>query len=231
MSETDTEIVEPVKKNKGGRPRKVAPVAPTLSGDQFAQLIAAITAASSGNAGNSTDMSMLKELMAGAAIVAANHTDKVQNPSNKAHPAISAFSYPEGDLARPKPLPPFQFIYAGYPCTKWPETEHWRELELMCEVVKPGVYPIIRKDGSKMNVTVIGEYDVDGSLSKVEVFFGEKDHKGNFARIPRSENNLIPPKAVVLYQIVHAGTKPVRQLFVEGMTDWMNLTIGDAVAV
>jgi len=218
MSETETETATPVAKNKGGRPRKaVASVAPTLSGDQFAELIAAI--AKSTNAGGGMDAAMLKELMASAAVVAANHTDKVQNPSNKAHPEISAFDYPEGGVKRPKKVPPFQFLYNGYPCSKFIETEHWRECELMCDV-KPGEYTIIRNDGSKTSATVRGERDADGKLTKVDVQFS----------VSREERVLVPPKSVVLYQIVHAGTKSPRQLFIEATTEWMNITLGDPVA-
>jgi hypothetical protein len=48
--------------------------------------------------------------------------------------------------------------------------------------------------------------------------------------VSREERVLVPPKMVVLYQIVHAGEKSPRQLFIEAMTEWMNLTLGDPVA-
>lgn len=35
-------------------------------------------------------------------------------PENKIHPAVSAFSYPEGDLKRPKPTLAIEVIYCGY---------------------------------------------------------------------------------------------------------------------
>jgi hypothetical protein len=223
MSETETEaITEPVvKKNRGGRPRKAVAAASAgqiaMTEDQFALLIAAIGKAS--NTSGGTDAATLKDLLAGAAIVAANHTEKVQNPSNKHHPEMSVFDYPEGGVARPKKVPPFQFFYNGYPCSKFPETEHWRECELMCDV-RPGEYTVIRKDGTKMQVTVRGETDANNALTKIDVQFS----------VSREERVLVPPKSVVLYQIVHAGTKSPRQLFIEAMTEWMNLTLGDPVA-
>jgi hypothetical protein len=225
MSETETEaITEPVvKKNKGGRPRKAVAAASTgqiaMTEDQFTRLLAAVAAASGGSAGGNTDPAMLKDLLAGAAIVAANHSEKVRNPSNDHHPEKSVFDYPEGGVARPKKVPPFQFLYNGYPCSKFPETEHWRECELMCEV-KPGEYSVIRKDGTKMSATVRGETDASNALTKVDVQFS----------VSREERVLVPPKMVVLYQIVHAGEKSPRQLFIEAMTEWMNLTLGDPVA-
>ena len=216
MSETETEIVTPVVKNKGGRPRKAVAAAPMLSDEQFAQLLGAIGAAN--NTGG-LDPTLLKEALAGAAIAAATHTDRVANPSNKTHPGKSVFNYPEGEEARPKPVPPFVFLYNGYPCTKFMETEHWRECELMCDVV-PGEYTVIRNDGSKMAVTVRGETDADGKLTKVDVQFP----------ISREERVLVPPKSVVLYQLVYAGTRTPRQLFVEAMNEWLQITLGDPVA-
>ena len=217
MSETETVIgAEPVKKNKGGRPRKVAAPAPMLSDEQFAQLLGAIGRA---NSSNGLDPELLKEALAGAAVAAASHTAHVANPSNKTHPGRSVFNYPEGEIARPKPVPPFQFFYNGYPCSKFMETEHWRECELMCDVT-PGEYTVIRTDGSKMAITVKGETDADGKLTKVDVMFP----------VSREERVLVPPKAVVLYQIVHAGERSPRQLFVEGMTEWLGITLGDSVA-
>lgn len=216
MSEIETEATAPVvKKNKGGRQRKAVAPAPILSDEQFAQLLGAIGKA---NSGSGLDPELLKEALAGAAVAAASHTAHVANPSNKTHPGKSVFNYPEGEVLKPKPIPSFQFLYNGYPCTKFLETEHWRECELMCDVT-PGEYTIIRTDGSKMGLKVIGETDADGKLTKVDVQFP----------VSREERVLVPPKAVVLYQIVHAGERSPRQLFVEGMTEWLGITLGDSV--
>lgn len=162
--------------------------------------------------------------MKDAAKVAADHTEKVRNPSNKSHPGISAFSYPEGDRARPKGTDgrlPFEFLYNGYPCHKFLETEHWRECELMLQTIKPGDYPIVRKDSSLMTATVRVERDGDGNPTKVDVQFP----------VSREDKPLIPAKAVVLYQIVHAGEKRPQQLYVEAMNEWLTITLGDPVGV
>lgn len=146
---------------------------------------------------------------------------KAQNRSNDAHPGISAFSYPEGDVAHPRPPLPVEFYYNAYPVHKFPETEHWRELELAA-LVRPGKYTVLRKDGSKMQVDVTGERDANGTLVKVEVIFP----------VLRAEAPLVPPKSVLLYQIVHSGTKTPRRAFLEAMQEHMLQTLGeDEVAV
>jgi hypothetical protein len=148
---------------------------------------------------------------------------KAANRSNEEHPGKSVFAYPEGDVAKPRPALPFDFFYNAYPVHKFPETEHWRELELAAQV-KPGEYAVLRKDGSKMKVTVTGERDADGKLTKVEVSFP----------VLRAEAPLVPPKSVLLYQIVHSETKTPRRAFLEAMQEHLQQTLGaeeDAIAV
>ncbi len=228
MSETETETPAAPVKNKGGRPRKTVAAAPMLSDAQFAQLLGAITA---NRGGGGMDPSTLKDALASAAVLSAQTMQKAMKPENQAHPGRSALSYPEGDVARPRPVPPFEFWYNGYPCSKFPETEHYRELELMCDV-EPGDYMVIRTDGSKMHVIAIGTRDAEQRITKLEVFFGERNPQtGQITNtVSRHEKNLIPPKAVVLYQMVHAGERSPRQLFVEALNEWLTITLGDPVA-
>jgi hypothetical protein len=141
---------------------------------------------------------------------------KALKPENEFHPGISAFSYPEGDVKHPKPDLPFQFWYNGYPCHMFKETEHWREWELMAQV-KPGEYTVVRKDGSVMQVTVKGETDANLKLTKISVEFP----------VSREEKWLVPPKTVVLYQLVYADHP--RQRFVEAMNEWMQTEFHDGV--
>ena len=154
---------------------------------------------------------------ADAAKVAADHTHKLANPSNKVHPGKSVFSYPEGDTARPRPVLPFEFLYNGYPFHKFPETQHWRELELAAQVA-PGEYKVMRKDYTDMKVSVTGERDGNGALTKVDVRF----------TVSREDRDKVPAQAVVLYQIVHAGSgKSTKRLFLEAMQEWLTITLGD----
>jgi len=151
-----------------------------------------------------------------AAILEANSKgmQKAMKPENETHPGKSVFSYPEGEVARPKGDLPFQFFYNGYPCHKFPETETWREWELMREVT-PGQYTVIRKDGSVMAVTVEGDRDANGNLTALRVIFP----------ISREEKWLVPPKQVVLYQLIHNDTP--RKAFMEGMQEFLLMTMGE----
>lgn len=142
---------------------------------------------------------------------------KEAKPENDTHPGKSCFSYPEGDVAKPKPVLPFAFFYNAYPCHKFTETEHWRELELMAQV-QPGEYTVMRKDFTKMSVSVVGERDADRNLTSLKVEFP----------VSREEKSLVPPKHIVLYQIVHHEKKP-KQCFMEAMREYTEIMLGDEV--
>jgi hypothetical protein len=180
--------------------------------DKFELLIAALTQRKDG--GLSKDD--LREILAETQKTAANAMQKALKPENETHPHISVFSYPEGDIAHPKGDLPFQFFYNAYPCHKFPETEHWREWELMKQV-KPGEFTVVRKDGSVMGVSVKGEYDANQTLTKVSVEFP----------VSREEKWLVPPKSVVLYQLVYPDNP--RKRFLEAMHEHLNLIMGDPV--
>jgi hypothetical protein len=180
--------------------------------DKFELLIQALTSRQDG----SISKDDLREILVETQKSSATAMQKAMKPENDTHPGISAFSYPEGDAAKPKPTLPFQFFYNAYPCHKFPETEHWRELELMAQV-QPGEYTVIRKDGSKMAVTVKGERDADNKLTAIKVEFP----------ISRDEKALVPPKSVVLYQLVHPDNP--RKRFLEAMHEHLNLMMSEPV--
>lgn len=144
---------------------------------------------------------------------------KAMRPENETHPGISAFSYPEGDRARPKGDLPFEVFIDNYPCHKWPETEHWREWELMAQL-EPGDFKVMRKDGLPMRVTVRGERNVDGKLEKVMV------------ELPRDkdERKQVPPKMVLLAQLVRRDENP-RKVFLEATTEYLQLMFGETATV
>jgi hypothetical protein len=149
-------------------------------------------------------------------ILAANATavQKAMKPENAQHPGHSAMSYPEGDLARSREsIIPHEFIYNNFPMSKFPETHHWKELELAAQVV-PGEYRVLRKDGSPMAVTVTGERDADGKLTKVLLTFP----------VSREEKWLVPPMVSMLYQILHQDQPKKR--FMEAMNLYMEMTLG-----
>lgn len=180
--------------------------------DQFERLIAALTA----QAEKSTplDADTLKQIM-----LETNRTARKEaKPENETHPGISAFSYPEGDVARPRPVLPFEFYLNAYPCHKFPETEHWRELELMTQV-QPGEFVVLRRDGTPMAVTVKADKDALGKITKLSVEFP----------ISREEKALVPPKVSLLYQLVH--TDPNRQkVFIESMNEALKVMFAQVPA-
>ena len=161
----------------------------------------------------------LREIMSGTAELSAEAMKKSLKPENDAHPGKSCFAYAEGDVAKPRPTLPFEFFYNAYPMHKFPETEHWRELELAAQV-EPGTYTVIRRDGTPMAVEVKGDRDVNGKLTKVSVEFP----------ILRGEKSLVPPKTVVLYQLIH--NENPRKAFVDAMTEHFQVVMGaEPVAV
>ena len=136
----------------------------------------------------------------------AKGVQKAMKPENETHPGKSAFSHPDGDVAHPKEALPFQCSVNGYPVYMFPETEHWKDWELYAQL-KPGNFTVMRKDGTVMPVEVKGEYDANQKVTKLSVEF----------RITREEKWLVPSNFVLLYQLVHAGEKSPRQLFLEAM--------------
>jgi len=156
---------------------------------------------------------------ADAQTATAKAMQKAMRPENETHPGFSAFSYPEGDRAHPKAPLPFGVYIDTYPCHKWPETEHWREWELMAQL-EPGDFTIMRKDGIAMRITVRGERDVTGKLSKVEV------------DLPRDkdERKQVPPKMVLLQQLVR-HKENARKVFLEATNEYLQLMFGEGATV
>ena len=88
--------------------------------------------------------------------------------ATKPDPGISAFSYPEGDLARPRPPLKCQMLWDGHPLDLTIVTA--REIELLNQM-EPGEYPITKTDGSRLTLTVRGTRDVSGRLARLEFTF------------------------------------------------------------
>lgn len=177
--------------------------------DKFELLINALTARQGG-----MDPEALKAII----LETQRTARKEAKPENETHPGKSCFSYAEGDVARPRPVLGHEFYYNAYPMHKFPETEHWRELELASQVV-PGTYKVIRRDGTPMPVEVKGDRNVDGKLTSVRVEFS----------VSREEKALVPPKAVLLYQLVYNDNPRLR--FVEAMTEHLSMVMGEPAAV
>jgi hypothetical protein len=143
---------------------------------------------------------------------------KAMRPENTDHPGVSAFSYPEGDLERPRPALKCEMWYWNYPMHLFPETEHWRELELANEI-EPGEYTILRKDETTITIEVHGERDADGKLKVLKI--------GSREPVNREEKWLIPAKAVVLYQLAYAKTGTPKRVYLKAMQEHLNITLRD----
>lgn len=86
------------------------------------------------------------------------------------HPGISPFSYPEGDVARPRTrILTSKVIWVAEEIT--PDLTTAEELELL-EAVRPGRYLVTRSDNSKMPVTVTAKADeVTGQIREKAIWF------------------------------------------------------------
>ena len=219
MSDEQTDMIEtsepPAVKRKGwpkgkSRVRQAKPIVQEnsggLSGEQFQQLLTVLAQ----NKSDGIDLNALKDVLHSTSLSNAKAMQSAIDPNNKRHPEKSCFSYPEGDLERPRPVLPFQFFYNNYPFHMFPETQHFRELEL-ASLVEPGDYTVMRKDFTAMTVTVRGERDGDGKLTKVQVEFP----------VSREDKWKVPPQIVVLYQLVY-NDAPKRR-FVEAMNEYMSM--------
>jgi hypothetical protein len=185
-----------------------------LSADDKFELLLQTVATALQQRNESIPADQLREILASTSTASATAMQKALKPENDTHPGISVFSHPEGDVKNPRPVLPFEFFYNAYPMHRFPETEHWRELELAC-LVRPGIFTCLRKDYSLMTVTVEGDYDAKGALTTVRVTFP----------VSRDEKALIPAKEVLLYQITHEGTP--QQKYLRAMRDYLERVLGE----
>lgn len=148
----------------------------------------------------------------------AKGVQKGERPENDPAPMISNMSYTEGDTAHPRPVLPFELWWNSYPMHMFPETEHWRELELACQL-KAGEYTVLRKDGSKMSIDITAVKNADGKVTRLDARFAQ-----TYEDKPKT-----PPKVVTLYQIIHHGEKHPKQLFVEAMNEYFSLFFKEPV--
>ncbi len=176
-----------------------------LSQEQFAALLASVrdTAATG-------QMDRLEQILLKTAEVSAQTMKRALKPENDHHPGVSVFSYPEGDVAKPRPALAHEVYWNGFPVHQFPETWHWLELELLARIA-PGEYFVSKaNDEGAHAVSATGEYDADGKLTKLTIL----------CQCSRDEQRTAPPGAVWLYQMLHKHT-PRAQSYIEGMTLFM----------
>ena len=116
---------------------------------------------------------LLEAMFVRVARVQADAAERAANPSNKTHPGISVYSYPEGDRARPRALKCPMF-WVGYDIQ--PDTTTAYEIELLNKAV-PGTFAFLCTDGSQEQLTCIGTAAPNGSISKLLFDFPTKENR------------------------------------------------------
>jgi hypothetical protein len=91
------------------------------------------------------------------------------------YPRHSVYAYPEGDKARPRPLFKCRIFWNGFD-QDWDVTTA-DEIEMLNQV-EPGEYTFRRVDGRTLEkLTVVGERNAAGNLSKLEFSFPVKENR------------------------------------------------------
>lgn len=119
------------------------------------------------------DESALEKILLRVAQVSAEAQERAVNPSNRYHPEISAYSYPEGDRVKPRAFKCPMF-WVGYDLQIDTTTAY--ELELLNQA-QPGSYQFTRTDGSTGALTVTADRGPDGSISRLLFDFETKERR------------------------------------------------------
>jgi hypothetical protein len=97
-------------------------------------------------------------------------------PENAEHPGISVYSYPEGDLARPKPALKCKVFWCGI--DERHEVLTPLEIEWLNKL-EPGNYHVTKTDGTRIKFDVAAKYNDRLELEQIAVTFpcrGENRH-------------------------------------------------------
>lgn len=139
--------------------------------DALQEQVAALLAVKSAPA--TSDDDRLEKILLRVAQMSADAHERAANPSNKTHPGVSVFSYPEGDRARPRPALKCEMFWCGYPVDL--DTTTADEVELL-NVAEPGEYTFerynhTRKSPSTDTLTITGTRDGAGKLTRLVFTF------------------------------------------------------------
>ena len=102
---------------------------------------------------------------------------RLNHRENTEHPGISVYSFPEGDVQRPKAELKCAMFWVGYPLTK--ETLTPGEIDLLNRVEEPGDFLFHRTDGSAEKLTIDGQKDAKGAWQRITFHFpcqGQNKH-------------------------------------------------------
>lgn len=111
---------------------------------------------------------------------------RAMRPENERHPGISVFSYPEGDVARPRPQFKCEMFWLNDKLDYDVTTA--LEIELMNQLV-PGEYRCQRPDGSQFKVDVKAEIDpLTLKMGRLTVWF---ETRGGLHRVLSSRVQML----------------------------------------
>jgi hypothetical protein len=131
------------------------------------------------------------------------------------YPRVSVYSYPEGDRKKPRPLFKCRMLWLGYELD-W-DTTTAAELEML-NAIEPGEYTFRRIGGAPEKLTVEGERNGSGVLSKLSFLFPTKEHR-----------DTLPSMAWMLRDAL--GVKTSEQLEIDRLTaEVLKLRTAQAVA-
>lgn len=104
---------------------------------------------------------------------------KREMPENKQAPGISVYSYPEGDLLRPKAPLKCKMFWVGYELNV--ETLTPGEVDLLNRI-EPGEYRVMKTDGTPIPFKVSAKHNDRFQLEELNIWFpckGEHKHNHN----------------------------------------------------
>lgn len=152
-----------------------APAPDTDLHDQVAALTAQVQALlAQQTTSGGVSPQMLQELLTNVTQAQALAYERAANPSNKSHPGISVFSYPEGDVANPRPPFKCRMFWVGYELDY--DTTEAEHIELLNQIA-PGSYTFRRTDGSTDTLVVKGQFDALGGLGRLLFEFEVKERR------------------------------------------------------
>ena len=93
---------------------------------------------------------------------------RLTRKENEQHPGISVYSYPEGDVARPKAPLKCEMFWVGYPL----EVEGLTPTEVdLLNQADEGEFVFHRTDGAFEKLSVKGQTDTHGRLRRLEFYY------------------------------------------------------------
>ena len=122
----------------------------------------------------------LESMLVRVAQISADAQERAANPSNRTHLGKGPYSYPEGDVARPRKMK-CQMFQCGYDMEL--DTTSAVEIELMNQAT-PGVYSFTRLDGTQERLTITAEQTPGGEITKLFFDFNARDRRDSLPSWP-----------------------------------------------